>query len=96
MPLTMPATLRTMDMRLVYDEGRKRATMRLRTWAVLSMGLGLGMAGALAQQQPAPQGQMAGMDMRADHTGSELGPLRIALGDETAEWTPEMLAALPH
>ena len=49
-----------------------------------------------AQQQPAPQGQMAGMDMRADHTGSELGPLRIALGDETAEWTPEMLAALPH
>jgi hypothetical protein len=50
----------------------------------------------LAQQQPAPQGQMAGMDMRADHTGSELGPLRIALGDETAEWTPEMLAALPH
>ena len=74
--------------------------MRLGTWAVLLMGLGLGWAGAQTSQQPAPQGKMGGMDMGADHSMSKpampAGPLKIAFGDKSAEWTPESLAALPH
>ncbi|MGC1461021.1 MAG: hypothetical protein WA802_02395 [Terracidiphilus sp.] len=74
--------------------------MRFRMGAVWLMGLGLGIAGAVAQQQPAPQGQMGGMDMNAGHANGKpampAGPLKISFGDKSAEWTPEALAALPH
>jgi hypothetical protein len=59
----MPATLRTIDMRLVYDGRREEFTMRVWVWAVLVLGLSVGTAGAQTQQQTAPKGGMEGMDM---------------------------------
>jgi len=49
-----------------------------------------------------PMGQMNGMgmdhSMQIDHANARLpaGPLKIVFADKSAEWTPAMLAALPH
>jgi hypothetical protein len=74
--------------------------MRMRVWAVLVLGLGLGTEGAQTQQPATPPGQMQGMDMGTDHGTVKptvpAGPLKIAFKDKSAEWTPAALAALPH
>ncbi len=70
--------------------------MRVPMWAVLLMGMGLGMAAA---QTPQPaQDSMGGMDMGHATAKAMIpaGPLKIAFGDKSAEWTAETLAALPH
>jgi hypothetical protein len=67
--------------------------------SVALLGLILGTAGARAQSQPqpsppqeTPMGQMGEMHKPAPPAG----PLKIAFGDQSAEWTPATLAALPH
>ena len=88
MPLTMPATLRTMDMRLVYDEGEERITMRMGDLGGFVDGIGLGHGGR-ARAAAGAEGPMGsrweGMDMGAgkkpakDHgcgRGHGDGPLR--------------------
>jgi hypothetical protein len=37
-----------------------------------------------------------GSEMKMDHPATLSGPLKIAYGSQTAEWTPATLAALPH
>jgi hypothetical protein len=74
--------------------------MRMRIWAAVclfGLGLGAAIAQAPAQNQPQPA-PMSGMDM-GHGTGKPsvpAGPLKIACGDKSAEWTPATLAALPH
>jgi hypothetical protein len=67
--------------------------------AVALLSLILGTAGARAQSQPQqtqppemPAGQMGEMHKPAPPAG----PLKITFGDQSAEWTPATLAALPH
>jgi hypothetical protein len=50
----MPATLRTMDIHLVYDEDEERIIMRKVVWAVFVLGLSVSAAGA---QSAGNQGQ---------------------------------------
>ena len=59
--------------------------------AAMLLSLMAGTAGIYAQEQPhdAPMG--------ATHkTAPPAGPLKITYGDQSAEWTPATLAALPH
>src|ERR1039458_3685687 len=102
MPLAMPATLPTIDMRPVYD-GRWEPLMKLQIAcsAIFLSALGLGTLAAQAQnQQPAtPMGQssmpMGGMS-EMHKPAPPAGPLEIRFGDKSATWTPATLAALPH
>jgi hypothetical protein len=68
--------------------------MRSSVWAALAMlSLIMGTAGARGQNQPGEMpGQMAAMHKPA----VPAGPLKITFGDQSAEWTPATLAALPH
>lgn len=69
--------------------------MRSRLWAAVAiLGLITGTAGACAQSQPQepPMGEMGNMHKPAPPAG----PLKITFGDQSAEWTPATLAALPH
>src|SRR5208337_2918231 len=68
MPLAMPARLRTIDMKPVYDELAEEFTMRTMAWtAVFLFGFGVGMATAQApapgQSPMGPMGKMNGMEM---------------------------------
>src|SRR5580658_10729575 len=111
MPLAMPATLSTIDMRPVYDESVEGFTMRMGFWALaILIGLGLGAIGAQgniqAQSQTvsggngaAPAGQAAPggeMGMKMARPAFPAGPLKITFEDKSAEWTPATLVALPH
>jgi hypothetical protein len=48
-----------------------------------------------AQSMPAQTGSMGQMTPLS-HPMIPAGPLEITFGDQSAEWTPEKLAALPH
>ncbi len=66
--------------------------MRSRLWvAVALLGLMTGTTGAFTQDQ-APEMPMSAMHKPAPPAG----PLKITYGDQSAEWTPATLAALPH
>jgi hypothetical protein len=77
--------------------------MRIAMGAVLLMGLGLGVASAQTRQ-PAQKDSMdskaMGDVMDMGHATAKpmtpAGPLKIAFGDKSAEWTPASLAAVPH
>ena len=74
--------------------------MRIGFWmALLMFGLGAGAAigQTPAQNQPQPM-PMGGMDMghSMGKPSVPAGPLKIAFGDQSAEWTPATLASLPH
>jgi len=92
----------------VYDEFREGFTMRVR---VAGLGLMLAACAATAgygQSQGANQGvPMSGgppgpdtsrVQQEMAHAGTEpaAGPLKIAFGNKSAEWTPATLAPLPH
>ncbi|HTW60166.1 MAG TPA: hypothetical protein VMD55_00070 [Terracidiphilus sp.] len=74
--------------------------MRMRVWAALALfsfmaGTMCGRARVQAQTPP----QSAPMDETAGHArkpAPAAGPLKITYGDQSAEWTPATLAALPH
>jgi hypothetical protein len=82
--------------------------MGMRVWAATALfGLCVGVIGTAAQgqsqgqpMQSNPAGLAAGMS--ASHEKSmgkpavPAGPLKIAFGVKSAEWTPATLAALPH
>jgi hypothetical protein len=82
----------------VYDEEREGFTMRMRVWAAVALfGFMIGTWGAQARGQAPPTatsgaGQMSEMSKPAPAAG----PLKITFGDQSAEWTPATLAALPH
>jgi hypothetical protein len=67
--------------------------MRMRVWAAALM-IGLGMS-AIAAQTPA-QSQNPDQEMKMGKPAPPAGPLKITLGDKSAEWTATTLAALPH
>jgi hypothetical protein len=102
----MPATLRTIDMRSVYDGLQKELTMRGKVSKPLLVAmLALGVAAAVTQGQNQPQtvpatsaGSMKSMDNMGgmNHMAVPSGPLKLSFGDKSAEWTPATLAALPH
>jgi hypothetical protein len=68
----------------------------------------MGAAASVGQAQSQPQsmpmgtaspmgmGQMGGMDHGMNKPMVPAGPLKIAFGDKSAQWTPATLAALPH
>ena len=68
----------------------------------MSMGKGLetgsGKSMEMDQSKPMEKGKDKGMEM--DHAMAKpsvpAGPLKIAFGDKSAQWTPAALAALPH
>ena len=102
MPLAIPATLRTIDMRPVYD-GRWERIMKhsIVCTVIFQSALGLCPLAAQAQnQQPSmpmgqssmPMGQMGEMHKPAPPAG----PLEIQFGGKTATSTPATLANLPH
>jgi hypothetical protein len=98
----MPATLRTIDMRPVYDGGLEQIMkVRIVCNAIFLSALGLGIVAAQAQNQPPalPTGQpstpMGGMS-EMHKPAPPAGPLEIKFGDKSATWTPATLATLPH
>jgi hypothetical protein len=104
MPLAIAVRLRTTDMRPVYDGFAEEFTMRMRVWAaavLLALGVGTMAATVQNQSQPMPVTPPAG-GISGDHGMSmgkpavPAGPLKITVGDKSAEWTPATLAALPH
>jgi hypothetical protein len=91
-------------MRQVYDECREEITMGKAFWVTV-LALGLMVSGTRGQSQS--QGSAAGVSPNAASSASgegmpmskpvvPAGPLKITYGDETSEWTPATLAALPH
>jgi len=106
MPLAMPATLRTIDMPVVYDDRLEVFMMCKRVvLAVFLPALAMGTFAAHAQSQNQPSsrpmngmGQMGGMSMEhsMDKPALPNGSLHITFWDKSAEWTPASLAALPH
>jgi hypothetical protein len=71
--------------------------MRWRLWVPVLV-LAAMQAQSHGQPQPAPAGgtgQMGSVDGAAKPS-APIGPLKIAYGDKSAEWTPATLAALPH
>jgi len=82
--------------------------MRIRLWTGISLVmLGLGAIAALGQSQGQNQGQpmsgssttpVGGMGMSHDMATPSVpaGPLKVAFGGKSAEWTSATLAALPH
>jgi len=75
--------------------------MRMRVWlTVLAVALGAGAVGIAAQGQSTGQnsGQSPSPDskMEMGKPAPAAGPLKIAFGDKSVEWTAATLAALPH
>jgi hypothetical protein len=80
--------------------------MRMNVWAailLLAAGAGLVSAQTAAQNPPKPAPQIPSAQVQPmggvpGMQGKPLssGPLKIAFGDKSAEWTPATLAALPH
>ncbi len=75
--------------------------MRGNTW--LTILLLASSAGLVAAQAPPTKPEakpdtapMGGMSMEHSKPSGPVGPLKIAFGDKSAEWTPATLAALPH
>lgn len=69
--------------------------MPRRAWAGVAL-LGLAACGIALGQQPAtPMGNMGQMG-EMHHASVPAGPLKIAFGEKSAEWTPATLATLPH
>jgi len=67
--------------------------MRMRVWAAaLFIGMGVG---AVAAQTPA-QPQNPDQGMKVGKPAPSAGPLKIAFGDKSSEWTAATLAGLPH
>ena len=62
--------------------------MRRSLWTAFAV-LGM-MAGAAMAQQDMPMGTMT------HRTAPPSGPLKLTYGNQSAEWTPAALAALPH
>jgi hypothetical protein len=76
-------------------------TMRRQLWAALALfGFMAGTmgvrAGAQAQTQPQPAPMDAAGAMGRRQPAPPAGPLKITYGDQSAEWTADTLAALPH
>jgi hypothetical protein len=71
---------------------------RIAGLAIFLTALGMGIAGAHAQnQQPSGQSSTPVGDMAETHKPAPpAGPLEITFGDKSATWTPATLAALPH
>jgi Oxidoreductase molybdopterin binding domain len=63
--------------------------------AVAVLGSMLGTAGGFAQTSPPGQPSAPAMD-EMHKPAPAAGPLKITYGDQSAEWTPATLAALPH
>ncbi len=65
---------------------------------VLLVAMGLGWQAGYGQADQKPAGNSAPMgDMHhGTHAPVPAGPLKITFDDQSAEWTPEKLAALPH
>jgi hypothetical protein len=65
---------------------------------VLLSAIGLGWQAGFGQADQKPASDAAPMsDMHhGTHAPVPAGPLKITFGDQSAEWTPEKLAALPH
>ena len=75
--------------------------MRMRHWTavfVAALGIAPAVASAQTQSQPQQQPKPAMGQTEMDHPGVKVpaGPLKMAFGDKSAEWTPATLAALPH
>jgi hypothetical protein len=78
--------------------------MRMRVWTtVFLFGISAGLVAAQSPAQNQPQAmpmggmeQMSGMEHSKAKPMVPAGPLKITFGDKSAEWTPAMLAALPH
>jgi hypothetical protein len=94
----------TTDILQVYDESVGVKGMGAKVWnAALWLGMVLGAMGTgthlWAQNgQPAASGAPTAPGMQMDKGGpvAPSGPLRISFGDKSSEWTPAILAALPH
>ena len=70
--------------------------MRSRLLAAAAvLGSMLATAGGFAQS-PAPEPPSAAAMSEMHKPGPPAGPLKITYGDQSAEWTPATLAALPH
>ena len=69
--------------------------MRMTLWAALVL---IGMELSAVAAQPPSQPQSPGQDMKMEmgKPAPPAGPLKIAFGDKSAEWTAATLAALPH
>jgi hypothetical protein len=85
----------------VYDDFVEGFVMRMRVWlTVLAVALGAGAVGIAAQGQSTGQnsGQSPSPDskMEMGKPAPAAGPLKIAFGDKSVEWTAATLAALPH
>jgi hypothetical protein len=73
----------------------KRIAIGLAAFALCALA-GVGMA---QTQDKGPQPDAHGNEMAGTQMGQPAppaGPLKIAFGDKSAEWTPATLAALPH
>src|ERR1700761_7767594 len=104
MPLAIAPMFRTIDMLTVYDECRRSTVMshsapRLAQKITIFAALVAASVTAFAQSQTTPtpgSAQEMGPMHHGDKPAGPASPLKITFGAQSAEFTPEKLAALPH
>jgi hypothetical protein len=101
----MAAMLPTIDIEPVYDESVGGIFMRCVVKGIAFCALGMTAMGVLGQtnvpMQPAANGGPTGAPAAPMQDGmtkgiAARGPLKVSFGTQSAEWTPESLAKLPH